>query len=137
MTADSSRPNQPFIASEKVQEVYQEHAAALERFLIGVLKDERFTHFGDPDYYEHNGTGYLVVPLTGGYDKNPAVAFFKTGEVTLPTPPIQVATEAAESNGTENLEPHPPTILTIENLSSRSSCRQRVLRAGWLFGICA
>ena len=40
MTADSDKPNQPFIENEKVKEVYQEHAAALERFLIGVLKDE-------------------------------------------------------------------------------------------------
>ncbi len=40
MTADSPIPNEPSIDHEKVKEVYQEHAAALERFLLGVLKDE-------------------------------------------------------------------------------------------------
>ena len=40
LTADSSNPIEPFMDSEKVQSVYQDHAVGLKRFLLGVLNDE-------------------------------------------------------------------------------------------------
>lgn len=35
-----------------------------------------YNHYGDPDYYEFNGRGYLLVPIENG-DQGPAVAVFR------------------------------------------------------------
>jgi RNA polymerase sigma factor (sigma-70 family) len=40
LNSDSSKPNQPPMDQNRVREVYEEHRSALERFLIGVLRDE-------------------------------------------------------------------------------------------------
>jgi len=40
LNLDSSKPETTLLDTERVQAVYSEHALALERFLIGVLRDE-------------------------------------------------------------------------------------------------
>jgi RNA polymerase sigma factor (sigma-70 family) len=40
LTADPQKPTEPAMSSERVHEVYEEHAESLQRFLLGVLKDE-------------------------------------------------------------------------------------------------
>lgn len=40
LNLDSSKPEPPLLDNERVQAVYLEHCVALERFLIGVLRDE-------------------------------------------------------------------------------------------------
>lgn len=66
-----SQPN--IIGSPGVEHLYYPEIAPLSN--LG------FTHFGDPDYYEYEGTGYLVVPLTGT-GVVPGIAFFKTNPLS-------------------------------------------------------
>ncbi len=40
LNLDSSKPEPPRLDTERVQAIYSEHCLALERFLIGVLRDE-------------------------------------------------------------------------------------------------
>jgi hypothetical protein len=45
----------------------------------GILDDLGCNHFGDPDHFEHNGQGYLFIPVEGDDDcgKKPIVAVFR------------------------------------------------------------
>ncbi|MDG2183903.1 MAG: RNA polymerase sigma factor [Mariniblastus sp.] len=40
LNLDSSKPEPPLLGTERVQAIYSEHCLALERFLVGVLRDE-------------------------------------------------------------------------------------------------
>lgn len=50
------------------------------------LKNLGCNHFGDPDYFELDGQGYLFVPVEGGNDcqRVPIVAVFRVERSTLP-----------------------------------------------------
>ena len=61
------------------------------------LPEEHYDHFGDLDYYEYDGTGYLIVPVEDDSEKvtvrHPAIAVFLAsnldflGYAWLPQPP--------------------------------------------------
>ena len=46
------------------------------RLLDTPLFTHGYNHFGDPDYYELNGRGYVLVPIENG-DQGPGVALFR------------------------------------------------------------
>lgn len=57
------------------------------------LRGDGYDHFGDPDYYEYDGTGYLIVPVEDDGLHHPAIAVFLASNLQyidyerLPQPP--------------------------------------------------